>query len=150
MQVHLQRRTSELTLNTVPSVEVLTQLQITAAKMENRVSADKKRDAQNENILAFTEDILKAQLLKGSIFEGFSEEEKAVFREQVDLPPSEARIEWLGTKLYKTTNLSYEVFLNILCHVHVESTVGDRPTKKFVANYVHQKHMLRCKYTKLE
>ena len=65
MQVALQRRTSELTLNSVPSVEVMTQLEISAAKSEKRVAEDKKRDKEHSNILAFTEDILKAHLFEG-------------------------------------------------------------------------------------
>lgn len=67
MQVALQRRTSELTLNSVPSVEVMTQLEISAAKSEKRVAEDRKRDKEHSNILAFTEDILKAHLFEGKI-----------------------------------------------------------------------------------
>ena len=146
MQVNLQRRTSELTLNTPPAVQTMTQLQIAAAKAAAKVSEDKKRDKKYENVLAFTEEIIKAQLFQGDIYDGFSNEEKEVFKEQVNTPPADGRIEWLGTKLYRTTNLSYEVFVNILCYCHVESTVGDNPTKRFVQNYVHQKHMLKRKY----
>ena len=87
MQVTLQRKTSELTLNSLPSVEVMTQLEISAAKTAERIAADKKRDKDHSNVLSFTEEILKAHLFEGTIFASFTPEEKTAFKEQVNNQP---------------------------------------------------------------
>ena len=97
-------------------------------------------------MLAFVEDILKAQLFTGKIFDGLTDQEKAAFRETVDVQPSAERVEWLVNKFQNQYNFTYEVFINILCFIHTEATVGAIRTKRFVMNYIHEKHLLPRKY----
>ena len=142
-QVNLQRRTSELTLSSAPPVETMTQLQISAEKAAARAEADRRRDKDNQDVLNFVEDILKAHIGQGKIYNGFTGEEKRAFNEAINVAPPEERVDWLANKLMMTENLTYEIFLNTLCFVHSEVIPGDpRRRRRYTLNYVHQKHVL--------
>ena len=143
-QTMLQRRTSELTLTTAPPVETFAPLEIAKLKIEQAAEADfQRRNDATSNILAFSEDLLKAQLFEGNIYNGLSDVEKKIFQAEVNTPPPRETIEWLAAKLESHHNLTYEKFLNNLCFVHVENVVVDgEVTKKYVQNYVHQKHLM--------
>ena len=143
-QTVLQRRTSELTLTTAPPVETFAPLEIATLKIEQAVEADHhRRKEATSDILAFSEDLLKAQLFEGRIYNGLSDVEKKIFQAEVNTPPPRERIEWLANKLESQHNLTYEKFLNNLCFVHVQNVVVDgEVTKKYVMNYVHQKHLM--------
>ena len=93
--------------------------------------------------MKFAEDILKAQLFEGDIYDGLTEEEKEAFRDIVDTAPPMESIEWLVNKLESHQNLSFEIFVNNLCFIHVNNFYEEgKATKGFVLNYVHQKHLL--------
>ena len=147
-QTALQRRTSELTLTTAPPVETFAPLEIATMKIEQAAEADyQRRNDATSDILAFCEDLLKAQLFEGKIYDGLSDVEKKIFEAEVNTPPPRERIEWLADKLDSHQNLTYEKFLNNLCFVHVQNVVVDgEVTKQYVLNYVHQKHLMPCKY----
>ena len=143
-QTMLQRRTSELTLSTAPPVETMTPMVIASKKIEQAAEADyqKKKKAESD-VLKFAEDILKAQLFEGDIYNGLTDEEKEVFRATVDTAPPYESIEWLVNKLEGHQNLTFEIFVNNLCFIHVNTFYTDgKRKKKFVLNYVHEKHLI--------
>ena len=144
----LQRRTSELTLSSAPPVETMTQLKIASLKIEQAAEADwQKKQTASGDVLTFAEDILKAQLFQGKIYDGLTEEEKEIFQETVNQVPPLDRIEWLVDKLESHENLTYEIFVNNLCFIHVQNSYADgKKTRQFVLNYVHQKHLVPRKY----
>ena len=146
-QTVLQRRTSELTLTSAPPVEAMTPLMIAKLKIEQTAESDfQKKQTATADVLTFAENILQAQLFKGSIYDGLTEEEKEIFQETVNTVPPRERIEWLVDKLERVHDLTYEMFLNNISFVHVQNSFADgKCDKEFVLNYIHQKHLVPCK-----
>ena len=140
----LQRKTSELTLSSAPPVETFTPLKIASLKIEQAAEADwRKKESASGDVLTFAEDILKAQLFEGKIYDGLTEEEKEIFQATVNQVPPLDRIEWLVDKLESHQNLTYEIFVNNLCFIHVQNSYADgKKSREFVLNYVHQKHLI--------
>ena len=93
----------------------LNQMKIAALKIEQAAEADyQKKKEDSSDVLAFAEDILKAQLFEGRIYDGLTEEEKEFFRDTVNQAPPYESIEWLVNKLESHQNLTYEIFVNNL------------------------------------
>ena len=144
-QYALQKRTSEVTLTTVPTVNIMSERQIQAS----RSRADKNREESAEfrgedtkkrfEILNETEDLMRAQLKKGRFYSSLTEVQKKDFDQILATSPPRERIEWLVKKLTSSV-FDYEQFVEIMTFCHVEK--DDENDFKFVLNYCHQNFIL--------
>lgn len=110
-QYHLQKRTSELSLSTPPTVQSLTPLQIVANRTNMLRQQSKRTDTKKFSLLDEAQKIMRAHKKQGELYKGFSEENRAAFNEIRKIPPSKTHHKWLINKLSET-DMDYQSKFN--------------------------------------
>ena len=101
-QYHLQKRTSELTLSTPPTVQSLTPIQIVANRTDMLREQSKRGDTKKFSILDETQKIMRAHKKQGELYRNFSEEHREAFNDIRRQEPSKTHHDWLISKLSET------------------------------------------------
>ena len=98
-QYRLQKRTSELTLSTPPTVQSLTPLQIVENRTDRLRQQSKTADKKKFSTLDETQNIMRAHKKQGELYKSFSEEHRAAFNKIRKEKPTETHRKWLMDKL---------------------------------------------------
>ena len=98
-QYHLQRRTSELTLSTPPTVQSLTPIQIVANRTNMLRQQSKRTEKKKFSLLDETQKIMRAHKKQGELYRGLSAELQEEFDRIRREQPTNTHKRWLISKL---------------------------------------------------